>query len=267
MYAKNIQKRSRKFLFKSSRFKRRGRSNSSSRGDRGGFRGTRIDPARFINKAIMAEKVNVFKPEHEFQDFKIDQRLKRIVANRGYKAPTPIQDKIIPNVINGFDVVGVANTGTGKTAAFLLPLINKIILNPQEQVLIVTPTRELALQIDQEFRLFTKGIKIFSVCCVGGLSMNRQISNLRRYRYNAIIGTPGRLRDLIGRQIINLSRFNNIVLDEADRMLDMGFINDTRFIMSKMNKKRQVLFFSATMDYKAENISFGDCNEDLPNLN
>ena len=256
MYAKNIRKRSRKFLFKSSRFKRRGRSNSSSRGNRGGFRGTRIDPARFINKAIMAEKVDVFKPEHEFQDFKIDQRLKRIVANRGYKTPTPIQDKIIPNVINGFDVVGVANTGTGKTAAFLLPLINKIILNPQEQVLIVTPTRELALQIDQEFRLFTKGIKIFSVCCVGGLSMERQISNLRRYKYNAIIGTPGRLRDLIGRQIINLSRFNNIVLDEADRMLDMGFINDTRFIMSKMNKRRQVLFFSATISREVDSLIY-----------
>jgi len=201
-------------------------------------------------------EVDVFKPEHEFQDFKIDQRLKRIVANRGYKTPTPIQDKIIPSAINGFDVVGVANTGTGKTAAFLLPLINKIMLNPQEQVLIVAPTKELALQIDQEFRLFTKGIKIFSVCCVGGLSMNRQISNLHRYRYNAIIGTPGRLRDLIGRQIINLSRFNNIVLDEADRMLDMGFINDTRFIMSKMNERRQVLFFSATISREVDSLIY-----------
>jgi len=239
-------------LFKSSRFKRRGRSNSSSRG---GFRRTRIDPTKFINKAIMVE-IDVFKPEHEFQDFKIDQRLKRIVVNRGYKTPTPIQDKIIPSVINGFDVVGVANTGTGKTAAFLLPLINKIILNPQEQVLIVVPTRELALQIDQEFRLFTKGIKIFSVCCVGGLNMGKQISNLRRYKYNAIIGTPGRLKDLIERQIINLSRFNNIVLDEADRMLDMGFINDTRFIMNKMNKRRQVLFFSATISREVESLIY-----------
>ena len=254
MYAKNIQKRSRKFLLKSSRFKRRGLSNSSNRGSRGGFKGTRIDPARFINKAIMAEKVGVFKPDHEFQDFKIDQRLKKIVADRGYKTPTPIQDKVIPSAVNGSDVVGVANTGTGKTAAFLLPLINKIILNPQEKILIIAPTRELAFQIDEEFRLFTKGMKIFSVCCVGGLSMGRQISTLRRYRYNAIIGTPGRLRDLIGRQILNLSRFNNIVVDEADRMLDMGFINDTRFIMNKMNKKRQVLFFSATISYDVETL-------------
>ena len=256
MYEKNIQKRSRKFVFKSSQFKRRGRSNSLSRGGRGGFRGTRIDPARFINKAIMAQEVDVFKPEHEFQDFKIDQRLKRIVANRGYKTPTPIQDKIIPSAINGFDVVGAANTGTGKTAAFLLPLINKIILNPQEQVLIVAPTRELALQIEQEFKLFTKGIKIFSVCCVGGLSMVRQISNLRCYKYSAIIGTPGRLKDLIERQIINLSKFNSIVLDEADRMLDMGFINDTRFIMNKMNKRRQVLFFSATISREIDSLIY-----------
>ncbi len=204
----------------------------------------------------MAQEVDVFKPEHEFQDFKIDQRLKRIVANRGYKTPTPIQDKIIPSAINGFDVVGAANTGTGKTAAFLLPLINKIILNPQEQVLIVAPTRELALQIEQEFKLFTKGIKIFSVCCVGGLSMVRQISNLRCYKYSAIIGTPGRLKDLIERQIINLSKFNSIVLDEADRMLDMGFINDTRFIMNKMNKRRQVLFFSATISREIDSLIY-----------
>ena len=216
-------------------------------------RGERIDPAKFINKAVIFEEVDIFKPEHNFQDFKIDQRLKQIVVTRGYKTPTPIQDRVIPHAINGSDIVGVANTGTGKTAAFLLPLINKIIFNPKEQVLIVAPTRELALQIDQEFKLFTKGMRIFSVCCVGGMNIGRQISDLR-YKYNVIIGTPGRLKDLIERKMISLSMFNNIVLDEADRMLDMGFINDTRFIMNGMPKERQVFFFSATISYDIEGL-------------
>ncbi|MCX6764381.1 MAG: DEAD/DEAH box helicase [Candidatus Nealsonbacteria bacterium] len=254
MYTRGLKNyRSRKFLSKSSQFKRGGRSNSSNRGQKRSFGGEKIDPAKFINKAVMAKEIDIFKPEHEFQDFKIDQRLKQVIAARGYKTPTPIQDRVIPCAINGSDIVGVANTGTGKTAAFLLPLINKIILNPKEQVLIIAPTRELALQIDQEFKLFTKGMRLFSVCCVGGMSIGWQISNLH-YQYNVIIGTPGRLKDLIERKMINLSRFNNIVLDEADRMLDMGFINDTRFIMSGMPKERQVFFFAATLSSSIEKL-------------
>jgi len=220
----------------------------------GGRPGERIDPAKFINKAIMAEGTENFMSKHKFQDFKIDQRLIRAIANKGYKIPTPIQDQIITHIIEGFDVVGIADTGTGKTAAFLLPLINKILQNSREQILIVAPTRELAIQIDQEFKFFARGMRIFSVCCVGGASIGRQISELR-YNYNLIIGTPGRLRDLIGRKIINLSKFNTVVLDEADRMLDMGFINDTRFIMNEMPKERQVLFFSATFSNEIERIT------------
>ena len=213
----------------------------------------RIDPARFINKAIMVENNENFTPKHKFQDFKIDQRLIVAVINKGYKIPTPIQDQAIPHITNGFDVVGIADTGTGKTAAFLLPLINKILRNSREQILIVVPTRELAIQIDQEFKFFSKGMRIFSVCCVGGVSIRRQISELR-YNYNLIVGTPGRLKDLIGKKIINLSKFNTIVLDEADRMFDMGFINDTRFIISGMPMGRQTLFFSATISSEIERI-------------
>ena len=220
----------------------------------GGQPRERIDQARFINKAIMAERDENFMPEHKFQDFKIDQRLIRAIANKGYKMPTPIQDRIIPHIIEGLDVVGIADTGTGKTVAFLLPLINKILQNSREQILIVAPTRELAIQIDQELKFFTRGMRIFSVCCVGGASIGRQISELR-YNYNLIIGTPGRLKDLIERKgMINLSRFNTVVLDEADRMLDMGFINDTRFIMNELPKERQVLFFAATLPYEVERI-------------
>ncbi|MBU0476899.1 DEAD/DEAH box helicase [Patescibacteria group bacterium] len=254
MYTRSFKNdRSRKFFPKSSQFKRGGRSNSFNRGQKRHSGGERIDPTKFINKAVMVKDVDIFKPEHEFRDFKIDQRLKRIATARGYKTPTPIQDRVIPYAVKGSDVVGIANTGTGKTAAFLLPLINKIILNPKEQVLIIAPTRELALQIDQEFKSFTRGMRFFSVCCVGGMSIGRQISSLR-YKYNVIIGTPGRLRDLIERKIINMSKFNNIVLDEADRMLDMGFINDTRFIMSGMPKERQVFFFLATLSNDMERL-------------
>ena len=216
----------------------------------------RIDPARFINKAIIdesAKEVENFMPEPKFQDFKIDQRLIRAVASRGYKIPTPIQDQIIPHIIDGFDVVGIADTGTGKTAAFVLPIINKILQNSREQILIVAPTRELAIQIEQEFKFFAKGMRIFSVCCVGGMSIGRQISDLR-HNYNFIVGTPGRLRDLIGKKMINLSEFNTVVLDEADRMFDMGFINDTRFIMNQMPKGCQTLFFSATIPSEIERM-------------
>jgi len=215
--------------------------------------GKRIDPARFINKAIIAEGNENFTPEHKFQDFKIDQRLITAVTNKGYKIPTPIQDQIIPHIANGFDVVGIADTGTGKTAAFLLPLINKILRNSREQILIVVPTRELAIQIDHEFKFFARGMRIFSVCCVGGMSIGRQISELR-YNYNLIIGTPGRLKDLIGKRIIKLPEFNTVVLDEADRMFDMGFIDDTRFIMNGTPKGRQTLFFSATISKEIEMI-------------
>jgi len=251
MYTRSFNRvnstRSRKFLFKSSQFKKRG--GSLGRGQRG----ENIDPAKFINKATKVRGVEHFIPEHKFQDFKVDQRLIQAAITKGYKMPTPIQDKVIPHVINGSDLVGIANTGTGKTAAFLLPLINKVIINPREQILIVAPTRELAIQIDQEFKFFTKCIRMFSVCCVGGMGIGKQISDLR-YSHSVVIGTPGRLRDLIARKMINLSRFNTIVLDEADRMLDMGFITDTRFIMNGMPKERQVLFFSATISHEIEKL-------------
>jgi len=190
-------------------------------------------------------------PEHAFTDFKIEERLKENIVTKGYKTPTPIQDRAIPQVLLGRDVVGIANTGTGKTAAFLIPLINKVMKNPRESILIMVPTRELAIQIDEELKGFTRGLKIFSVVCVGGASMSYQIKNLR-YQNNFIIGTPGRLKDLVEQKYLQLAEFKTVVLDEADRMLDMGFINDMRFMMSKMSKDRHTLFFSATMSREIE---------------
>ncbi len=212
-----------------------------------------MDISKFINKAVITEQSEVFVPEHSFTDFKIEEILKNNIVEKGYKNPSPIQDRAIPHILKGEDLVGIANTGTGKTAAFLLPLINKAILNPDEQVLIMAPTRELAIQIDQEFQSFIKGLKLYSVCCVGGAPIGRQISELK-YFNNFIIGTPGRLKDLIERKKLNLSNFTNLVLDEADRMLDMGFINDMKYVMSLMPKERQTLFFSATLSPEIERI-------------
>ncbi len=214
----------------------------------------KIDPDKFINKAVQEEADESYVYKNSFQDFKISQKLvSSIFTNKGYKSPTPIQDEIIPYIVKGLDVVGIAGTGTGKTGAFLLPLIDKIIKNQKEKVLIITPTRELAIQINSEFKEFAKGMRIFSVCCVGGMSVGRQISELRR-NHNLIIGTPGRLKDLMGRKIINLSYFKNVVLDEADRMLEMGFVKDTRLIINKMPRERQTLFFSATTSNEIEKI-------------
>jgi len=218
-----------------------------------GPKGERIDIARFVNKVTVVEEAERFVPEHKFADFKINESLKAGIIAKGYDLPTPIQDRAIPQVLNGSDVVGIANTGTGKTAAFLIPLINKVLLNRREQVMIIVPTRELAIQIEEELTGFTAGMKIFSVCCVGGAHIGKQISQLR-YQYNFIIGTPGRLKDLINRKMIHLNEFNSIVLDEADRMLDMGFINDMRYVMAGMPKERQTLFFSATLSNDIERL-------------
>lgn len=245
--------------FSNRRFKTRPSGRPAFKRGGSGFGGRKknsgeyINPALFINKSVITEEVEHFVPEHSFQDFNVSLAVKKAIASKGYITPTPIQDRAITHVLNGSDVVGIANTGTGKTAAFLIPLINKVVLNPREMVLIVVPTRELAMQIEDELRGFTKGMRIFSVCCVGGASIGRQISQLRS-NHNFIIGTPGRLKDLIERRFIRLSNFKTIVLDEADRMLDMGFINDMRFVMAGMPKERQTLFFSATLSRDIDNL-------------
>jgi superfamily II DNA/RNA helicase len=226
------------------------------RSGNGGGRGERIDFSRFINKAVITEEVERFIPEHKFTDFKVADELKTAITSKGYTDPSPIQDRAIPHVLQGVDLVGIANTGTGKTAAFLIPLIDKVLQNRKEQVMIIVPTRELAIQIEEELKGFTKNIKtkkIFSVCCVGGANIRPQIRDLK-YEYNFIIGTPGRLKDLIDRKMIKLAEFNTIVLDEADRMLDMGFVAEMRSIMNNMPKDRQTLFFSATLSSEIEKL-------------
>jgi len=244
-------------------FRGRGPSRFSGRrdGSRGaGFRGDHIDTSRFINKAVITEEIDRFIPEHSFADFQVDNRLKQTIAAKGYMEPTPIQDRTIPYILKGTDIVGIANTGTGKTGAFLIPLINKVIFDRSQKVLIVVPTRELALQIDGELKEFSRGMQIFSVCCVGGASIGKQLMELRR-SHNFIIGTPGRLKDLIKRGKILLSQFRTIVLDEADRMLDMGFVGDMKYVVSLMPTPRHTLFFSATLSGDIEKLIKDFCKE------
>ena len=236
-------------------FSRSGGSSRYGGQRRGGGRGRgeSINASRFINKTAIDCVEEKFAPKHNFTDFQIDEALKKAITAKGYVSPTPIQDGAIPHILKGSDLLGIANTGTGKTGAFLIPLINKVRNDKKQQVLIIAPTRELAIQIDNELKGFTAGMKIYSVCVVGGMSIGKQISELR-YQYNFIIGTPGRLKDLINRKMIFLSEFNTVVLDEADRMLDMGFINEMRFVMAGMPTERQTLFFTATMSATIEKL-------------
>ena len=211
------------------------------------------DISKFVNKAAPQAEVVPYCATNSFADFLLDERLKNNILGAGYCDPTPIQDQTIPEALAGRDVVGIANTGTGKTAAFVIPLVNKVLGDREQKVLIIAPTRELAIQINQEFIKFARGLKLFSVCTVGGMPIHRQINDLRR-SHNFIIGTPGRIKDLLERGSFSLNNFQTIVLDEADRMLDMGFINDMRFLMNSMPCPRQTLFFSATLSADIKRI-------------
>ena len=212
-----------------------------------------ISTSRYVNRAVETEKEEVWVAKHNFADFGIAEQLKKNVAARGYVVPTPIQDQVIPLALEGKDVVGVANTGTGKTAAFLLPIINKIISDRSQRALIMAPTRELAMQIDEELRGFAKFLNVSSALLIGGASVDRQGWDLRR-NPSIIIGTPGRLKDLVNRRWLNLAMFKIVVLDEVDRMVDIGFINDIKYLLSFLPKERQSLFFSATVPGEIQGI-------------
>ncbi len=216
--------------------------------------GLKIDPNRFVNRAQPVEQNVAYEPEHRFADFAISQKLKQNILEKGYDKPTAIQDQSINYGLANRDIIGIANTGTGKTAAFLIPLINKVILDRRQKVLIMVPTRELAVQIQTEFNSFATNLQISSAFCIGGANIGSQISNLRR-QPSFIIGTPGRLKDLITRKALWLGDFRSVVLDEADRMLDMGFINDMRLILSLLPTPRQTLLFSATLSPEIETLT------------
>ncbi|MBU6388485.1 DEAD/DEAH box helicase [Patescibacteria group bacterium] len=233
-------------------FSSRGRA-PARRGGFGSFGETEAEIAKFTNKTVVTTSEPVFVPEHKFSDFDINPHLKKNIEARHYVSPTPIQDKAIPHALLGQDVVGLAETGTGKTAAFLIPLIDKVMKQKGERVLIMAPTRELAVQIERELAGFARGLGFRGMVAVGGANIGPQISQLK-HDPAFVIGTPGRLKDLMERRALVLTEFGTVVLDEADRMLDMGFIDDMRMILSKMRKERHTLFFSATMGKDIEKL-------------
>lgn len=230
--------------------RRRGPSRFQGQGNQ---RKKSFDPRLLVSKAT-GRKPEEYIAKHRFSDFDLCDQLKNNIHARGYEKPTPIQDQAIPHLVAGKDLIGIANTGTGKTAAFLIPLSNKVYHNRDQKVLIVTPTRELATQIEEEFRIFTKQMGLFSVLCIGGSPIGRQIFQLRK-RPQFVIGTPGRLQDLEKRRLLHLNDYSSIVLDEVDRMFDMGFMPDIKKIISSLPGVRQSLFFSATMPDKIRHIA------------
>lgn len=189
----------------------------------------------------------------KFSDFDIADYLKVNIQNKGYTTPTPIQIQAIPAILQGRDLIGLASTGTGKTAAFLIPIINKIFKDRNQKALIITPTRELAIQINEELRQFSQNMSIYSALLIGGSNMHRQVNDLRR-NPNIVMGTPGRLKDLIERKQLNLNNFQTFVLDEVDLMVDIGFIAEVKYFISFLPAVRQSLFFSATISSKVREI-------------
>ena len=248
---KNSRSKTRKSFdqgYKNRNIKSRNRSGGSR------FKKSDLEPSMMVNTTIkIKDDKKCFQPR-AFYELDISPKLQSRIKNKGYKKTTEIQDKTFEIVSQGESVIGIANTGTGKTGAFLIPIINRLINNKNKnKTIVLIPTRELAQQVDQEFKSLTKGLKIFSSCFIGGTNVNKDINKLRRLNH-VIIGTPGRINDMINRRALKLHDFTKVVLDEFDTMLDMGFIQEVQKIINQMHKRNQTILFSATENPKQQNI-------------
>ncbi len=212
-----------------------------------------LDHSLFVKVAEPLPEAET-KITHTFKDFGFASWIDAALTEKGMINPTPIQDQAIKPVMEGNDVIGLAGTGTGKTLAFLLPLLHNMTLDPKKSAVILAPTRELALQIEQELHKITNRSQgIYSTVCIGGTPIRKQMFRLSRHNH-FIIATPGRFKDLINRKAIHMDSFSTIVLDEVDRMLDMGFIDEIRYILELLPKNTQKLFFSATTEGKTRQL-------------
>ncbi len=197
-----------------------------------------------------------------FTDLSISKPILDALISEGYSTPTPIQQQAIPHILQGKDLLGCAQTGTGKTAAFAVPILqlltktNGMTSHGQKPIraLILTPTRELAIQIQESFNVYGKNLRLKNLVVFGGVNQGPQVSELKR-GVDILVATPGRLLDLIGQGYIHLQDIEIFVLDEADRMLDMGFVHDVKRIITKIPAKRQTLFFSATMPQEIQSLA------------
>jgi superfamily II DNA/RNA helicase len=231
-----------------SRASRSGQSRPSARRGKKEY----INPSRFIQAAKPAA-AEAYCPVHEFADFAVEPLIKRNLLAKGFITPLPIQDQAIPAGLAGQDIIGIANTGTGKTAAFAVPVLHQLMTHRDKKCLIMAPTRELAGQIYEECQSIGAGSGLFAALLIGGAAMGPQLRHLSRTP-SIVIGTPGRIKDHVNRGSLNLSGFNIVVLDEVDRMLDMGFVNDMRLILRQIAPIRQSFFFSATLDSKVSQL-------------
>ncbi len=193
-----------------------------------------------------------------FKDLQLSTPILESISKIGYKSPTSIQEQAIPSILQKRDIIGCAQTGTGKTAAFAIPILNQVYnqgdSNRAIKALVVVPTRELALQVEKTFKDIGTDLKIKTACVFGGVPANAQIRTLRQ-NPQILIATPGRLLDFIAQKLINIANIDYLVLDEADQMLDMGFIVDIKKILKLAPLKKQTLFFSATMPVEIEKFA------------
>lgn len=243
-------------MFNNKRSPRRGGGRNSSGGHfskrgRGGFRrgGKVLDHKLFIKKATPVEE-SVYTPSRKYSDMDLHPKLQKTLNFKKFEFPTEIQDKTIEQSMQGRDILGIAATGTGKTGAFLIPIIDRLLKSGKPfQTLVVVPTRELANQVEQEFLSIAHGLQLYSICLTGGTSVGRNLKRLKMFNH-FVIGTPGRLIDMVERNALKLQDTEVLVLDEFDRMLDMGFIDDVKFLTSKMENIKQTMLFSATVGTK-----------------
>ncbi len=213
-----------------------------------------LDPSLLVKEANHSVVDKVFQSERQISDLPISAKLIQALEAKGYQKPTEIQDRTLETLLTGRDLLGIAQTGTGKTGAFLVPIIEQLLHNRvNPYALVVVPTRELALQVEEEFRSMAKGLGLYSACFIGGTNINNNLKALQRNSH-VVIATPGRLLDLTDRKAINLGKFKTLVLDEFDRMLDMGFIKDVKRILDGMPQRTQTMLFSATLDKSQQSM-------------
>jgi superfamily II DNA/RNA helicase len=236
---------------------RHGRSQTVDRNRAGGRQPKKdyIHPSKFVRAAQLSIEAQ-YVPEHSFTDFDLHPLIQNNLAIMGFASPSPIQDKTIPAGLSGKDIVGIANTGTGKTAAFAIPVLQRLLSDPGSKAVILAPTRELAQQIEEQCRKVAKGSGLDGALLIGGMAMGPQLRELR-YSPRIVVGTPGRIKDHLERKSLSLANCNVVVLDEVDRMLDMGFVNDIRHILGQTVPQRQSFYFSATLDSRVMAIIEG----------